>query len=438
MPAPDDEPRTDDRPTTNIGGDLIGGNQINAQGSQGYIGQAQTVTQNFIRTDAPAPPLVPACPQPNAARLFGRDAILTELVNRLIGGAEAVAISAVRGLPGVGKSDLLRAVGNDARITVYFHGGVLYAELGPAPDPSQWLRRWLVALGSEPPRSDDAETLAGALRAALAPRRSLLILDDVWDAGLRAAKLLRDCGSPDCRALASSRSPRIAQEVAKGAPPLALDVLEAVPALALLRQSARDGDADVVARDEAGAAELVAALGGLPLALKLAGGWLRANHRQPRYRAKPSTGLLKVWRAQLAELRGDEAHPGLTDEKLSLDAIIGLSYAALPDDATRAAAALAAFGATPLDWDWDALAAVWATDEETTATREQALVASGLLDYDVESERYSLHQTVEAFLALRAEPAAYERHAAYYAALMQRCNQEIKQESTIDAALATL
>jgi tetratricopeptide (TPR) repeat protein len=148
--------------------------------------------------------------------------------------------------------------------------------------------------------------------------------------------------------------------------------------------------------------------------------------------------LLKVWRAQLAELRGDEARPGLTDEKLSLDAIIGLSYAALPDDATRAAAALAAFGATPLDWDWDALAAVWATDEETTATREQALVASGLLDYDVESERYSLHQTVEAFLALRAEPAAYERHAAYYAALMQRCNQEIKQESTIDAALATL
>src|SRR2546428_204737 len=134
MPTSDDEPTTDDRrPTTNIGGDVIGGNQINAQGSQAYIGQAQTVTQNFIRTDAP-------------------------------------------------------------------------------------------------PRSDDAETLAGALRAALAPRRSLLILDDVWELGLRAAKLLRDCGSPDCRALASSRSPRIAQEVAKGAPPLALDVLEAVPA----------------------------------------------------------------------------------------------------------------------------------------------------------------------------------------------------------------
>ena len=30
------------------------------------------------------------------------------------------------------------------------------------------------------------------------------------------------------------------------------------------------------------------------------------------------------------------------------------------------------------------------------------------------SERYSLHQVVEAFLAARAAPASYEHHAAYY------------------------
>ncbi|HEX9438127.1 MAG TPA: hypothetical protein VF909_00540 [Roseiflexaceae bacterium] len=40
MPTPDDEPTNDDRPTTNIGGDLIGGNQINAQGSQGDLAAA--------------------------------------------------------------------------------------------------------------------------------------------------------------------------------------------------------------------------------------------------------------------------------------------------------------------------------------------------------------------------------------------------------------
>jgi tetratricopeptide (TPR) repeat protein len=118
-----------------------------------------------------------------------------------------------------------------------------------------------------------------------------------------------------------------------------------------------------------------------------------------------------------------------------------MSYDALPDDATRAAAAaLAAFGSTPLDFDWDAMAAVWATGEEETARLEQALVASGLLDYDDKTARYSLHQTVEAFLARRADPASYERHAAHYAALMKQHGEEIlgRFKGDVEAALATL
>jgi tetratricopeptide (TPR) repeat protein len=126
---------------------------------------------------------------------------------------------------------------------------------------------------------------------------------------------------------------------------------------------------------------------------------------------------------------------------LSLDAILGMSYGALPDDATRAAAAaLAAFGATPLDFDWAAMAAVWAANEEETARLEQELVASGLLDYDEESERYSLHQTVEAFLALRAEPASYERHAAHYAALLKQHGEQtlLYFKGDVETALAVL
>src|SRR5205085_9764296 len=65
-------------------------------------------------------------------------------------------------------------------------------------------------------------------------------------------------------------------------------------------------------------------------------------------------------------------------------------------------------------------------------------MSSGLLDYDDATRRYSLHQTVHAFLARHADPATYERHATYYAALMERCDREIRHESTIDAALATL
>jgi hypothetical protein len=356
--SPDPHP-----PTTNIGRD-----QINAPDSLGFINQAQSVTQNF--NEAPAPPLIPSCPAPNAAQLFGRDAMISLLAERLIAGQGAVAISAVRGWPGVGKTDLLRATGRDARITSHFAGGVLYAELGPTPSLSSILRRWIAELGHKAPQSDESETLAAVVRAALRDRRALLILDDVWEGSLGVARALRECASPDCRALASSRSAQVAREAALGAEPLTLDVLDPAAALDLLCRHAPVA----VARDEVGATELAQALGYLPLALKLAGHLLSNDRRSPQ----PIQALLATWRARLDQLRGHESRPSppllLQRERgpggegqLSLDAIIGLSYDALPDDATRAAAAaLAAFGAMPLDWDWEAMAAVWATDEDAT------------------------------------------------------------------------
>ncbi len=92
----------------------------------------------------------------------------------------------------------------------------------------------------------------------------------------------------------------------------------------------------------------------------------------------------------------------------------------------------------PLDWDWDAMAAVWATDENATVALEQALVGCGLIEWDEATRRYSLHATVHAFLEWRAVPLVYERHAAYYAELMRQCNRAIKHESTTDASLANL
>ncbi|MFL5801042.1 MAG: NB-ARC domain-containing protein, partial [Roseiflexaceae bacterium] len=441
----------------------IGRDQINAPGSQGFINRAESVTQNFV--EAPAPPRIPACPAPNAAELFGRAVMIGELARRLIEGQGAVAICAVRGLPGVGKTDLLRATDRDARVVAHFTGGVLYAELGPTPSLPSILRRWIAELGHRAPQSDDPATLAAVVRAALRDRRALLILDDVWDSSLGAARALRDCASPACRALASSRSAQVAREAARGAEPLTLDVLDPAAALDLLRRHAPSA----VAHDETGAAELAEALGRLPLALKLAGHLLADDRRS----SHPIPALLTTWRARLDQLRGYETRPGQeprtgtrrvnreprTDEiagatspprlpqrergpggegRLSLDAIIGLSYDALPGDATRAAAAaLAAFGAMPLDWDWDAMAAVWEADEETTTAFEQALVGSGLLEWDERSRRYSLHATVQAFLERRAEPAAYEQHATYYGALMLQHGVETlgRFKGDIDTAL---
>jgi tetratricopeptide (TPR) repeat protein len=94
----------------------------------------------------------------------------------------------------------------------------------------------------------------------------------------------------------------------------------------------------------------------------------------------------------------------------------------------------------PLDWDWGAMAAVWAADEDTAAAFEQGLVGSGLLEWDEYSRRYSLHATIHAFLERRAELAVYERHAAHYAALMLQHGHETlrRLKGDFDTALTTL
>jgi len=109
MPDPNDNP-PNQQPAA-------GRDSIDARRSQGLIGNASgPITQNFYGGDAPAEQVIPACPPPLAGTLIGRDEIVSELTGRLTGEAGVVAICAVRGLPGVGKSDLLRAVGSDARV----------------------------------------------------------------------------------------------------------------------------------------------------------------------------------------------------------------------------------------------------------------------------------------------------------------------------------
>ncbi len=375
------------------------------------------ITYNITNVQQPAAvrPNIPSCPLPTSATLFARGPIRDQLVARLTDDDGPSAIG-LRGLPGVGKTDLLRAVGVDEHITAHFSGGVLYAELGPAPDLAQTLRTWLRELGTDPPADADAAALAAILRGALRDRQALLILDDLWETAMRTALALRDCGSPACRVLLSSRSADLAREAARGAEPLLLDVLPGAAALDLLREQA----SAVVQADEVGAAALVDALGRLPLAVKLAANLLVKDRRS----SQPCRALLATWQQRLGQLRGHEVRPGAAGAQLSLEAVIAMSYDALPDDAARqAAGALAVFGPTPRSWDWEAMAAVWSTDEDTTVALEGALVGSGLVDFDTPARRYSLHQTIHAFLAQHIPPDVHERHARYYVTVASRADE---------------
>jgi hypothetical protein len=356
---------------------------------------------------------VPTCISPNAVKLFGRGAEVERFVG-LLTSAPAEA-RAVRGLPGVGKTDFLRAVGCAPAVVEHFRGGVLYAELGQAADAVDILRRWCAGLGIEPPKSETAADLAETIRGRLAGRPALLILDDVWETTVAAAQALSDCRAPGCALLLSSRSPDIAADFS-GSPDRSerLGELDDVPAVELLREHAPHA----VAADEEGAAELAGSLGKLPLALKLAGR-LAERDDSPR----PCGRLVGEWRMRLKEMSGYERRPGIASTDLSLHAIISLSYDAMPDDATRAAAAsLSVLAApalgrsAPLDFDRTAIEVAWTlalrwipADSPRAKTAAPALmeewitsfVGSGLLERNPATRRYSLHQTVHAFLEER-------------------------------------
>ncbi len=356
-------------------------------------GAARVATHDSICVTVPAArPGVPVCKAPNAARLFGRAAEVDRFVRLLA--APGDPVWAVRGLPGAGKTDFVRAVGCAPGTVEHFRGGVLYAELGQSAGAAEVLRRWCMALGVEPPRSEDADDFTEVIRRHLSGRPALLVLDDVWETSVATAQTLSDCRAPGCALLLSTRSPDIAGALA-GSPDRAcrLEVLEDAPAVALLREHAPDA----VEADPDGAGELAASLGNLPLALKLAGHLAQRDDS-----SRPCHALLGTWRVRLREMKGHERRPGLASGDLSLDAIISLSYDAMPDGETRAAAAsLSVLGAAPLDFDRAAIEVAWNVEPARAAAWIEAFVTSGLLERNPSTRRYSLHQTVHAFLEER-------------------------------------
>ncbi len=396
---------------------------------------------------------IPTCPPPADKIFVGRDAFVAMLHAHLTAPnndptttAAPLALTAIRGLPGVGKTTLLRVLGTHPTTLAHFRGGVLYAELGHTPDVITLLQAWLQAIGEPNPGSDNPDLLATMVRSRLQQRNlpTLLIIDDVWESSMPTAMALQRCAAPNCRLLASSRSPDTARALADDEP-LVLDVLSPTHALDMLRQHAPQ----VVREDEHGAATLAQALGYLPLALKLAGALLQ---RERLRSTTPCATVQAQWQQRIYAVQGHEPRPGLPNtDTTSLHAIIALSYAALPDEQTRTIArALTVFGALPDDYDWEAIIAVLkettiAPDEEPLFEAVALLVGNGLLEFHDTRRRYHMHQTIHGFLVQAIPPDEATLHfliqlyhARHYADLMERCNKEVKQRDTIDAALATL
>ncbi|MBE3558575.1 MAG: tetratricopeptide repeat protein [Ktedonobacteraceae bacterium] len=362
---------------------------------------------------APATPTAlydPVIPLKSNFPLVGRDDDLRLIRQRLLAGG-SVALTALNGIPGVGKTALTIAIAHDPAVRTHFRDGILWAGLGPHPNIPGLLSRWGTLLGVSPAQmaapGDIEAWWARALRTAIGDRKMLLIIDDAWTV---EAALTFKVGGPHCAHLVTTRFPSIASHVAyDGA--FILRELNDEQGVQLLHNLAPQ----VVERERGRVQELVQVVGGLPLALTLMGNYLRKQ---------AYTGQARRITAALARL-GDararlnisephtlvESHPSLpTTVQISLQSVIAVTEQFLNEQATAqtgepvspALYALSIFPPKPASFSEEAALVVTGSSVETLDLLNDA----GLLESSG-SGRYTLHQTIADYARLQLdEPSA--------------------------------
>ncbi|MDN3263662.1 tetratricopeptide repeat protein [Streptomyces sp. CSDS2] len=176
----------------------------------------------------------------------------------------------IAGRPGSGRTSLAEELVR--RVAGRYPGGVLRARLSEpdgTPVPVERAARALLeALDLPAPAGAAEDDLAAALRAALAGRRAVLLLDDAAGADQVDALLPE---APDCLVVAVSRGPLTGIADVRPCTLGGLDTKSAVDLLTGYAGAVR------VTVDPRAAESLVEACQGHPAALVLAGGWLAAR-----------------------------------------------------------------------------------------------------------------------------------------------------------------
>jgi tetratricopeptide (TPR) repeat protein len=287
----------------------------------------------FVTNQAAAAPVARAQLPPRVAGFTGRDdelAVLAGLLNPAVA-AGTVVVSAVAGLPGVGKTTLAVQAGHAARQAGWYPGGVLFIDLHGYEDqpvqPGQALDALLRALGIPaehiPPTIDER---AGLYRSALAQiRESVLVIADNAFAEAQVRPLVPGIGPH--QVLVTSRHTL----AGLGARLVDVTVLDDDAAVALLDtalRAAHPGDGRITADPEA-AVRLARMCGCLPLALQITASILKADSTLT---AAELAGELAVESERLERLRYDD---GSEPAAQSVEAAFELSYRRLDQVAAR-------------------------------------------------------------------------------------------------------
>jgi len=313
---------------------------------------------------------------------------LTGLMTHATEGGNAVVISAIGGLAGVGKTAL--AVYWAHQHADRFPDGQLYVNLrgfGPsgAPlSPETAVRGFLDGLGVPAARiPPDLDAQVALYRSVLAGRRVLVVLDNA-----RNAEQVRPLlpGSASCLALVTSRDRLTGLVAADGAVPVALGLLTDDEARELLT---RRLGAERVALENEPVEELIGLCARLPLALNIV---------SARAAAYPDLALSEIARGLRGARQLDSLDTG--DSAADARAAFSWSYRTL-DAATAQAFRLVGLVPGP-DLGSPVAAALLDRSPRGADATLGALVDAGLLQNPVPG-RYRFHDLLRAYAAERAD-----------------------------------
>ncbi|MFF3020356.1 BTAD domain-containing putative transcriptional regulator [Streptomyces sp. NPDC057939] len=368
----------------------------------------------LARAEDPAPAAAPVTVRPaqlpaTVPDFTGRAPFVSELGHILAGaGGKVMAVSALAGIGGVGKTTLAVHVAHAAR--PYFPDGQLYIDLqgtDPRPvEPEAVLGCFLRALGAPDSSIPDSPAERAALyRSLLDGRRVLVLLDNARDAA-QVRPLLP--GTAGCAALVTSR---VRMSGLAGAHLVDLDVMSPEESLQLFT---RIVGGERVGAERQAALDVVCACGFLPLAIRIAASRLAARR----------TWTVSVLAAKLADERRrlDELQAG----DLAVKATFELGYGQL-EPAQQRAFRLLGLADGP-DISLRAAAAVLDLPEHDTEDLLEALVDCSLLE-SAAPGRYRFHDLVRLYARACAErdeqtpggrDAALDRLLDFYLATASR------------------
>ncbi|WP_395108082.1 BTAD domain-containing putative transcriptional regulator [Actinomadura sp. SCN-SB] len=345
---------------------------------------------------------IPSQLPPDVMDFTGRANEAAELTELLSPAGEhtAVPIIQISGPPGVGKTTLAVHVGHAARAS--YPDGQLYFHLaGSSAHPRsahEVLSEALRALGVRPTDIPETTAQRAALyRTQLAGRRVLVMIDDA--ASPEHVRPLLP-GTAGCAVIVTSRRQLIGLA---GAHATTLHPFEDADALRLLAQIIGPARVDV---EPDAADDIVAACGGLPLAVRIAA---------QRLAARPTWPL-----AYLARMLTDEKHrlDALVADDQAVRASIALSYQGLEGRAARAFHRLALVG--PHDvagWVPAVLLNEPAADEVIDTLVDHSLLAAAGVDA-LGQPRYRLHDLLRDYATERADTdpgSQAARHRLFHA-----------------------